>query len=133
MALTEAQRVSIRFYLGWSARFHQTDSRLEQAMNAVDGLPDTQTQVESVLTDLGDVSDKLKDAYDRLKALKVGSIELPGKNEIALLRSEGRRHAGSLASILGVEVRHDVFGTGKGYMATADGLVGGRRNVMLQG
>jgi hypothetical protein len=70
VALTEAQRVSIRFYLGWSARFHQTDSRLEQAMNAIDTLPETQTRVEAVLTDLDSVATAIKDSYSRLKAIQ---------------------------------------------------------------
>lgn len=133
MAFTEPQRVKVRFYLGWSARFHQHDSRLEQAMNAIDVLADTQTQVELVLTDLDDLVTKLKDSYDRLKAMKVGSIELPGKNEVALLRSEGRRNVGGLAAILGVEVRQDVFGSGRyRHFATSGGL-GGGGNVMQHG
>ena len=33
MALTDTQRQKVRMYLGWSERFHQYDSRLEQAMN----------------------------------------------------------------------------------------------------
>lgn len=132
MAFTEAQRVKIRSVLGWSARFHQNDSRLEQAMNAVDTLPDTQTECEDRLASIADIATKLTDAHNRLKAMQVGSIVLPGKNEVAMLRSEGRRHVGSLAATLGVEVRHDVFGTGR-YRAFASpaGLV--NSNVMLQG
>ena len=124
MALTEAQRVSIRFYLGWSARFHQFDSRLEQAMNAIDSMPtlDTQTKIESLITDLDSLITKLKESYTRLKAMKLGSIVLPGQNEVALLRSEGRRNAEGLAAILGVEVRQNVFGAG-----------GVRNNLMPQG
>lgn len=133
MAYAEAQRVEIRFYLGWSARFHQFDSRLEQAMNAVDTELDTQAKAEVILAALADVMAKLTDAHSRLKALKVGSIELPGKIEIAMLRAEGRRHAGALAALHGVEVRHDVFGSGRyRYFATSDGLVHGS-NLMLQG
>lgn len=134
MAFTEAQRVKIRFYLGWSARFHQFDSRLEQAMNAVDadGSGETELQVEAVLTSLDAVTASLTAAHDRLKALAVGSIKLSGNGEINALRSEGRRHAGSLASTLGVEVRHDVFGSGRyRSFATHAGLVPGGGNVML--
>jgi hypothetical protein len=134
MALSEAQRVQIRFYLGWSARFHQFDSRLEQALNAVETLADTQTQIEAVLTDLDDIVTKLKASYDRIRAMKVASIELPGKLEIGLLRSEGRRNVGSLAAILGVEVRHDIFSAGSyRYFATHSGLIVGGGNTMLQG
>lgn len=135
MAFTEAQRVSIRHYLGWSERFHQTWPRLEQAMNAIDALSDpaAQTKIESILTKLDAIETSITSAYDRLKAMKVGSIELPGDNEVKTLRSEGRRFAGQLAARLGVEVEYDVFGTAprKAY-ATAYGLVG-RGNLMLQG
>jgi len=123
VALSETQRVSIRFYLGWSARFHQFDSRLEQAMNAIDTLPETQTKIEAVLTDLDDISTKLRESYTRLKALKVGSINLPGTNEVGMLRSEGRRYVGQLAATLGVEVRQDVFGAARyRYFASHSGL-----------
>ena len=114
MALTEAQRVKVRFYLGWSARFHQTDSRLEQAMNAIAAEAETQTQVETQLTALDDITTKLTASHARLKALQVGSIQLPGALEVSVLRSEGRRHAGALAATLGVDVRHDAFGYSRG-------------------
>ena len=133
MAFTEAQRVKIRLYLGWSARFHQFDSRLEQAMNAVDTLADTETEVEAILADLATIETELADAHGRLKAMKVGSIDLPGHKEIQALRSEGRRHVGRLAATLGVEVRHDAFGAGRyRHFATRYGLIGGG-NVMLHG
>jgi hypothetical protein len=119
--ITSAQRAQIRYYLGWSARFHQTDSRLEQAMNAIDvGDVDTYNLIVSsisatppgLLASLTDVDSRISaagGALDRVKAMKVGSIELPGLQEIGVLRSQGRQFAGRLAALLGVEVRHDVF------------------------
>jgi hypothetical protein len=112
MALTEAQKVKIRFYMGWPARFHQVYPELEQAMSAVDSLPDTETQLEAILTDLDSIWALLKGSYVRLKALKSGSTELPGPNEVMTLRSEGRRNVGTLAALLGVGTIHDVFGAG---------------------
>lgn len=126
MAFTLAERVKIRFYLGWSARFHQTDSRLEQALNAVDMDVDTLAFIRTdLMVRLDDIRTKLTAAHGRLKAMKVGSIDLPGGNEIAMLRSEGRRHASSLAATLGVSVKHDVFGSSR-FMsfASATGLSG---------
>lgn len=112
MALTATERVKIRFYLGWSARFHQFDSRLEQALNAVDMDSDTETFVrDDLIAALDDIRTKLTDAHGRLKAMKVGSINLPGNQEVMTLRQEGQRHASSLASTLGVEIRHNVFGS----------------------
>lgn len=127
-SFTDTQRANIRLYLGWSARFHQTDSRLEQAMSAVDmeSSGATNTICVALLASLADIEAKLLDAHNRLKAMQVGSITLPGKNELGLLRSEGRRFAGKLAATLGVEVRHDVFsGSGPREFASADGNVGG--------
>lgn len=109
-SFTGAQRTSIRRYLGWSARFAQVDTRLEMAINSVEFDADAYNLIVSLLTKLDGVSTTLDGTYGRLKALKVGSIELSGPGEIGTLRSEGRRFAGQLASILGVEVRHDAFG-----------------------
>ena len=41
MAITEAQRVKVRLYCGWSARFWQTDTTLEQSLNALETKPET--------------------------------------------------------------------------------------------
>lgn len=122
MALSEANKAKIRFYLGWPERFHQTDSSLEQAMLAIDTKPDAQTLIEAELTRLASIDTKIDDSANRFKAMKVGSIELPGGLELGLLRSQGRAAVGRIASILGVNVRHDVFsGTGPTSFATWDG------------
>lgn len=119
MALTATQRADVRRYLGWSARFHQFDSRLEQAMNALDTEPEHELQVTDTLANngllaaLADIEQKLRDAHGRLRAMKVGSIDLTGFGEVQSLRMEGRRYAKTLASILGVEVRNDVFSSSR--------------------
>ena len=109
MALTETQKIEVRTYLGWSDRFHQTDSRLEQALAAIDMRPDSELKVESLLASIADIETKLTDAHGRLKARNVGSIALEAEIELGALRSEGRRFVGRLAILLGVECRHDVF------------------------
>ncbi len=111
MAFTETQRVAIRTWLGWSERFHQTNSALEQAMNAVEGVAEAQANVEVILTELDSIEVALKDARNRLKASKVGSIDL-NKNEVPFLRSEGRRWVGKLARRFGVRVMGDPFSAG---------------------
>lgn len=136
MALSEAQRVQIRHYLGWSERFHQTWPRLEQAMNAIDSLSDpaAQTNIETILTDLDTIEDALRTTHSRLKAMKVGSIVLPGDNEVRALNREGRRKAGQLASRLGVEVEHDVFGSvPRKLFSTAGGPMAMGSNLMKFG
>lgn len=132
---TNAERAKIRMYLGWSARFHQSDSRLEQAMNAVDQEVDNSSRdlIIGHITSLDSIQTRITAAYDRLKALKVGSIDLPAEKEIGMLRSEGRRIGGIVASIFGVETRHDVWaGAGNKGFAGHDGP-GGGGNVMRHG
>ena len=110
MAFSEAQRLDIRFYLGWSDRYFHTDSRLEMAMNGAEARADTVTKVVELLVSLNLMwKTTLPAAYSRLKATQVGSITLPGSGEIQMLRSEGRRTSGALASLLGVGVRHNVW------------------------
>lgn len=126
MALTAANKADIRYFLGWSARFHQSDSRLEQAMSALDTELEAQALVLADIVKAKDIDTRLTDAYLRLKAIKLGSIDLPVRNEIDLLRSEGRRFVGRIAATLGVEVRHDVFaGRGPKSFASASGPVQG--------
>lgn len=132
---TDQERAKVRWYLGWSARFHQSDSRLEQAMNAVDMelTDDTRDLILANLAAMDELNSRIVGAYTRLKALKVGTIELSGFGEIGMLRSEGRRLGGQVAACLGVETRHDVWsGTGNKSFAGWEGLYGGG-NVIRHG
>lgn len=119
MALSAAQKADIRFYAGWQARYLQLDSRLEQAMNAIELQPEHEAQITNtinasppgLLALLKDIDTKLRDSHGRLKASVVGSITL-NRAELYQLRSEGRRFVGRLCSILGVCRGEDVFGSG---------------------
>jgi hypothetical protein len=144
MALTAQNKADIRTYLGWSARFHQTDSRLEQAMSALETEPEHEKWITNtlapvageprgILAELVAIDAKLDDAHNRLKALKVGSIDLPIRNEINTLRSEGRRHVSRMATILGVEVRHDVYSGAPNRNRAAYGGLANGGNYDLHG
>jgi len=133
MALTDVQRADVRFFLGWSARFHQFDSRLEQAMNAISTEPEAETLVLGEIAACKDIDTKLTAAHARLKALKVGSIGLSGPGEIQALRKEGKRHTTRMAAIFGVERRIDVFSSGShGAFASFGGLQSSG-NAMIKG
>jgi len=127
VALTAAQRAEVRRYAGWGARFRQFDSALDNAMDALGSDPEHEVQITNALTatppgllaQLADVDAKLTGAYGRLKADKVGSIEL-NRGELFQLRSEGRRLTGRLCALLGVQRRADVYGSG----GTGDNYVG---------
>lgn len=131
MALTDAQKAAVRRALGWSARFHQSDSRLEQAISAIETdaasellITDTLAN-NGILANVDDVQTKLRDAHARLKADKVGSILLR-KQELNQLRSEGDRWVRDLARLLGVETRNGgLFGGAHiGSFAGFGGLYG---------
>jgi hypothetical protein len=125
---TSTQKAKLRLYMGWSARFHQFDSALEQAFSAIDSEPDDSTHdiLVQLVVDLDDIQVRIKDAYSRLKAKVVGSITLPSHDEIAMLRSEGRRLVGQVSATFGTPVRHDIFkGSGFRMFAGFDGLYGG--------
>jgi hypothetical protein len=135
VALTETQRTNVRLYCGWAARFWQTDSRLEQALNSLESKPEEETLVVSLLASLADIDTRLTAAYKRLKAAAVGKITLPGQLEVMTLRSEGRRFSGRLATTLGVAIRQDVWsGSGPSRFASASGMFGGGSdNYVRQG
>lgn len=113
MALTQDQRAAVRDYLGWSMLGHSSGPgyRLESSMNALSVAEKASdlARVVALLADLDDIDTRIAAAYDRLKASAVGSITLNAA-EIAMLKSEGRRFARAIASILGVEVRGGKFG-----------------------
>lgn len=81
---------------------------------------DHEAQVIALITDLTTIDTDLKNSHGRLKADKVGSIEL-NRSEISQRRSEGRRLVGRLCSLLGIKRGVDVFSSGS---SNADNYVG---------
>lgn len=132
MALTDTQKADVRRALGWSARFHQFDSRLEQAMSALATEPEHELQLtdtlanNGILANIADIQTKLRAAHSRIKADVVGPIQL-NKQELRQLIGEGSRWVSDLARILGVEVRNGgIFGKAFiGSFAGFGGLYGG--------
>lgn len=117
MAWTEADRATIRSYLGFPALFLQADPRLEAAMTAVQSEADggvrpdgsTELQIRGWLTQLAAIETRLESLWDEAEALKVDELGVDPMRAVALLRSEGRRIVGRLARALGTSPRHDVF------------------------
>lgn len=132
MALTEDQKFQVRLYMGWSERFHQHDSALEQAMSALETRASAQAGVITMLAECVRIDAAVTAAESRIKAMSVGPIEL-NNGEINQLRDRGRQYVCRIASILGVEVRNDVFSGGlPSDRASAFGMVGGG-NRQMQG
>jgi hypothetical protein len=118
MPLTGPQKVSIRSYLGYSARFHQMDSALEQAFSAVDNDSDSLSYIQRTLTDpagpgllasIADIDTKLVAADKTLLVDAAGSVKLDAARQVGLLRSKGRMFISRLSALLGVRTREDYF------------------------
>lgn len=108
--LAEAEKIDIRIALGWSERFHEVDTRLERAMSALESAgADAEAKVRDLVSEIARLDTAIVAAEGRLKAAKVGSIELNAR-EIRELQRLRRMHCGRLASYLGVPVRHDSSG-----------------------
>lgn len=110
MAFSDAEKSTIREYMGWSARFAQEDTALERAMAAVGGgaFPADENKARVHLTELARIDAALVACEARFKADKVGTIEL-SQSELTRLRSRGAERLGRLATLLGCEVRSNPF------------------------
>ncbi|HEY1697978.1 MAG TPA: hypothetical protein VGG39_37720 [Polyangiaceae bacterium] len=117
MAWTEADRATIRSYLGFPALFLQADPRLEAAMTAVLAIADngtrpdnsTELQIRGWLAQLASIETRLESLWDEAEALKVDELGVDPMRAMVMLRAEGRRIVGRVARALGTSPRHDVF------------------------
>jgi hypothetical protein len=126
MAFTAAEEVRIRRYLGWSDRFNSTDEALARALSAVGARPDTETEIRLLISYCDTIEADIIGSKRRLKALQVGTIELPGPLEIGQLRDLGRQWTAQIASLLGVETRNEAWsGSGQPNRAWYDGPIPG--------
>lgn len=120
MALTGTERASIRRYLGYPARFHEWDTILEQAMNALDGTDD-EAVVRTELARCAAIDAEL-DALDGSiqDVVNAGStIRLSPAQQLSVIRSRGRQAVARLSALFAVPIRSDAFGTG-GYSTLAN-------------
>ena len=116
MPLSETDRTKIRMYMGWSPLFFPTNVALENAMNAVDELPEVLTLIQNAIGDsppgiiasLEDIEAKIVGSHNRLKADEVGSIVL-NRQELKQLYREGKRITSKLAVLLGTNVVTDIW------------------------
>lgn len=108
MPFTDDEKSTIRMYLGWSARFAQTDTALERAMSAIESLPSDLALTRTHLTELARIDAAIQSCESRFKADQVGTIKL-SQSELSRLRSRGMERVGRLATLFGVEVRDNAF------------------------
>lgn len=108
MALTAQEQAQVRQYLGWSARWAQFDGALVRSFSAIGSFPEDEALVRANLAECLRIDAALEAAEKRLKANKVGTIEL-NRAEMNSLREQGEMYLGRIAACLGVEVRESAF------------------------
>lgn len=110
MAFTEADRVLIRQYVGWSAIFLQFQPLLESAITTIQSVADggtradgsTETLVRSLLAQLQAVDAKLAD-FDCLGTLAVNKIQMDQIRARMVVQQWGRVLVGRLCTVLSLE------------------------------
>ncbi len=110
MALTLTERARIRSLLGWGARFHNVETRLENALDAMADLPEDETLIRTYLTQLTVIDTAIADCATTFGVKKTGSIELESDQGLGFQRSEGRRLVLAIADILGVQPYRNFYG-----------------------
>lgn len=129
MPFTEIDKTKIRMYMGWTPLFFPTSVALENAMNAVDELPEVLLLIQNAIGDsppgiiasLEGIEAKIVAAHNRLKADEVGSIVL-NRQELKQLYREGKRITSKLAVLLGTNVVTDIW---SGYLPRLSTGLGG--------
>lgn len=132
MAFTDDEKSLIRMYMGWSARFAQTDTALERGMSAIETMPSDLALARVHLAELARIDAAILACEARFKADQVGTIKL-SQSELSRLRSRGCERVGRLATLFGVEVRDNAFApdlprSRAGYMGPSGG-----GNYQIQG
>lgn len=111
MAFTATEKTRIRMLLGWGARFWQLETRLENAMDAVEQtLPDEQAKIQAILVQLTDIDTKITDALGTVGVTGVSSIHLDSDQGLSHLRAEGRRLVEAIGTILQVFIKKNYYG-----------------------
>lgn len=97
--------------LGWGARFWQLETRLENAMEAVEQvLPDETLKIQSILVELTAIDTQITDALSTVGVKGVSSISLDSDQGLSHLRAEGRRLVEAIATILQVYIKKNYYG-----------------------
>lgn len=117
MAFTEADRVQLRKWLGYSALYASRDPILESAITSsqstADGgsRPDNTTElaIKSYLTELTTLETTVKDLYEQMQAHKLDDITIDPLRGLAGLHKIGRQYVGHISDALSTPVKRDVF------------------------
>lgn len=124
MAFTEADRVSIREYLGFGSIFLQADPRLENAITAVQSVADGGTRptsdaenaLKALITRLKAIDTSLDALNDQSGATSVDEIKLDAARETYRLKMHARSLVHRLARILDTYPRSDIYSASPGML-----------------
>lgn len=129
---TPEEKTLIREYLGWTARFGQTDTALERAMSAVETQPSDEARARIHLAELARIDAAITACEARFKADQVGTIKL-SISELSRLRSRGEERVGRLARLFAIETRGNPYKPGgSSWRGSFGGPIGGG-NSQMQG
>jgi hypothetical protein len=111
MAFSGVEKARIRMLLGWGARFWQLETRLENAMEAVEQtLPEETSRIQTILTQLTAIDAQITDALGTVGVTGVSKIHLDSDQGISHLRAEGRRLVEAISTILQVPIKKNYYG-----------------------
>jgi hypothetical protein len=115
-AFTDAEKASIRRYLGFSEAFHQINTMLESMMDDLASRsPAAQTQVIAILGQLAAVDAKLQHAaLINLNFVSGDGAVFQGPAQIDALQDYGRTLVQHLAITFEVTPRRDYYGAEAG-------------------
>jgi hypothetical protein len=124
MAFDEAQKVKIRLFLGFPDVFQDGNPRLESAFDVIGARPDTQAEIETILTNLAAADAKVNSVLTHAGIKKVDEVEFfgskAGTNAVDDARAYGRMWANRLSIVFGIPLVNDVFSE-RGYGGDAWG------------
>lgn len=117
MAFTEADRVQLRRWLGFSSIFNATDPFFEAAITSVQSTADggsrpdntTELAVKGWVTELAAIETKWKDLYDQMQAYKLDELTIDPLRGLAGLFKIGRMYVGHISDALSTPPKRDVF------------------------
>lgn len=112
MALTDTQRSSVRYYLGYSDTSAGLYSLLEGRMSSLSS--EGEARVTTQLTRLDAIETELAAVVTFQKVSRAEEVTLRGPDGVRSVRAEGQRLVRGLAAILDVAVNVDIFSSGSG-------------------
>lgn len=117
MAFTEADRVQIRRWLGYSPMYASYDPTLENAILAAQASSDggarpdasTETALRGYLTQLAGIETNRLALLEEMQAFKLSDLTVDPVRALAGLSQVGRMYVGFLSDALSTPIKRDVF------------------------